>query len=46
MAEAIQIMAVTELNRSLSSKQIKELESFLKALTGSIRKIEIPDLPE
>ncbi|RME15426.1 MAG: cytochrome-c peroxidase [Bdellovibrio sp.] len=46
LPEAVRVMAKTQLNKTLSSQDVKDLVSFLKSLTGEFPKQTMPRLPE
>ena len=45
LSEAVALMAKTQLNKDLSDKEVKDIVSFLSALTGSYPEITMPRLP-
>jgi len=45
LAEAVQVMAKTQLNRELSDKQVEDIVAFMGALTGEFPEMEMPRLP-
>ena len=45
LPEAVRVMAATQLNRTLSSAQVRDIVSFLTALTGPFPKQTMPRLP-
>lgn len=46
LAEAVHVMAKTQLNRTLTDAQVGDLVAFLDSLTGGFPKITMPRLPE
>ncbi len=45
LAEAVRLMAKTQLNKDLSNKEVKNIVAFLGALTGPYPEITMPRLP-
>ncbi len=45
LSEAVALMAKTQLNKDLSDKEVKDIVSFLSALTGAYPEITMPRLP-
>ena len=43
--EAVKVMAKTQLNKTLTDKEVKEIVAFLNSLTGRIPKQTLPHLP-
>lgn len=43
--EAVRVMAKTQLNKTLTDKEVKEIVAFLNSLTGRIPKQTLPHLP-
>lgn len=46
LADAVRVMARSQLNKSLSDAEVSDLVSFLSSLTGKFPKQELPRLPE
>ncbi len=45
LAEAVRVMAKTQLNRELSEQQVADIVAFLRGLTGEFPVIRMPRLP-
>lgn len=45
LAEAVRVMAKTQLDTDLKAKQVKDIVAFLNSLTGQLPKITAPHLP-
>lgn len=43
--EAVKVMAKTQLNKTLTDKEVKEIVAFLNSLTGRLPKQTLPHLP-
>lgn len=43
--EAVRVMAKTQLNKTLTDKEVKEIVAFLNSLTGRLPKQTLPHLP-